>query len=66
MNKNFAILSTNSYLNFLNLFLGVVNPTVKALELLEKLADERSRLLEEKLTADKLIQEMIKIRRCNL
>jgi len=37
---------------------GVVNPTVKALELLEKLADERSRLLEEKLTADKLIQSL--------
>ena len=62
----FEVLTKNFCLNFLNLILGVVNPTVKALELLEKLADERSRLLEEKLTADKLIQEMIKIRRCYL
>ena len=55
----FEVLTKNFCLNFLNLILGVVNPTVKALELLEKLADERSRLLEEKLTADKVIQEMI-------
>lgn len=38
--------------------LGVVTPTVKALELLEKLADERSRLIEDKLTADKLVESL--------
>ena len=31
---------------------------MKALELLEKLADERSRLIEDKLTSDKLVESL--------
>lgn len=34
---------------------GVVTPTVRALELLEKLADERTKLIEEKLIQDQVI-----------
>ena len=39
-------------------FLGVVTPTVKALELLEKLADERSKLIEDNLTLEKMVESL--------
>jgi len=41
---------------------GVVTPTVRALELLEKLAEERSKLIEDKLIADQVIESMKKAR----
>jgi len=41
---------------------GVVTPTVRALELLEKLAEERSKLIEDKLIADQVIESMKKSR----
>jgi len=37
---------------------GVVTPTVRALELLEKLADERTKLIEEKLIQDQVIDSL--------
>jgi len=37
---------------------GVVTPTVRALELLEKLAEERSKLIEEKLIQDQVIESL--------
>ena len=36
----------------------MVTPTVRALELLEKLAEERSKLIEEKLIADQVIESL--------
>jgi len=44
---------------------GVVTPTVRALELLEKLAEERSKLIEDKLIADQVIESMKKTRDTN-
>ena len=40
----------------------MVTPTVRALELLEKLAEERSKLIEDKLIADQVIESMRKSR----
>lgn len=40
----------------------MVTPTVRALELLEKLAEERSKLIEDKLIADQVIESMKKSR----
>lgn len=37
---------------------GVVTPTVRALELLEKLADERTKLIEDKLIQDQVIDSL--------
>merc|ERR1711962_609234 len=45
---------------------GVVTPTVRALELLEKLAEERSKLIEDKLIADQVIESMKKSRETSL